>query len=124
VPRKQSPRKRAFRSLAVSAAFKSFVLDQLDDLGDVVPRSMFGGVGLYSRGVFFGIIARDVLYLKADETTRGEYKRAGMKPFMPYPDRAGTSQYYAVPVGVLESASELVEWARKAVAVARAKPRA
>jgi len=114
-PRK---RKRSLRSLAVSNAFKSFVLDQLDDLGDVVPRSMFGGVGLYSRGVFFGIIARDVLYLKTDDTTRPDYERAGMKPFQPYPDRPGTMQYYAVPVGILESTSELVEWARKAVAVA------
>jgi len=124
VARKQSSRKRALRSLAVSEAFKSFVLDQLDGLDDVVPRSMFGGVGLYARGVFFGIIARDVLYLKADDTTRGEYERAGMEPFRPYPERAGTTQYYAVPVGVLESASELVEWARKAVAVARATRRA
>ena len=125
MPRKpppSKPRPRTLRSLAVSDAFRSFVLDQLEDLGDVVPRSMFGGVGLYSRGVFFGIIARDVLYLKADATTRGEYKRAGMKPFKPYADRAGTMRYYAVPVGVLESASELVEWARKAVVVAaRAK---
>lgn len=124
MPRKQSPGKRTLRSLAVSDAFKLFVLDQLEDLGDVVPRSMFGGVGLYSRGVFFGIIARDVLYLKADDTTRAEYRRAGMKPFRPYPDRAGTMQYYAVPVGVLESASDLVAWARKAVVVAaRGSPR-
>jgi DNA transformation protein len=112
------PGKRTLRSLAVSDAFKAFVVDQLEELVDVVPRSMFGGVGLYSRGVFFGIIANDVLYLKADDTTRGDYERAGMKPFRPYPDRAGTAQYYAVPVGVLESASELVEWARTAVAVA------
>jgi len=101
------------------------VVDQLDDLGDVVPRSMFGGVGLYSRGVFFGIIARDVLYLKADDTTRVDYERAGMKPFKPFPDRAGTMQYYAVPFGVLEAAEELVTWAQKAVAVAkRTRPRA
>jgi len=86
---------------------------------------MFGGVGLYSRGVFFGLIARDVLYLKTDDTTRPEYERAGMKPFQPYPGRAGTMQYYAVPVGVLEAAAELVAWARKAVTVAaRATPRA
>ena len=106
------------RSLKVSAAFKSFVLDQLDELGDVVPRSMFGGVGLYRRGMFFGIIARDVLYLKVDDTNRSEYERAGMKPFKPYHDRASTMQYYAVPVGVLEASSDLVDWARKAVAVA------
>lgn len=118
VPRKPPARKRTLRSLAVSDAFKAFVLDQLEDLGDVVPRSMFGGVGLYAGGVFFAIIARDVLYMKADDTTRGDYERAGMEPFRPYPDRAGSAQYYAVPVGVLEAASELVEWARKAVAVA------
>jgi DNA transformation protein len=46
-------------SLRVSEAFKSFVIDQLSPLGDIVPRSMFGGVGLYSHGVFFGIMARD-----------------------------------------------------------------
>jgi DNA transformation protein len=100
------------------------VLDQLEDLGDVVPRSMFGGVGLYSRGVFFGLIACDVLYLKTDDTTRPEYERAGMKPVQPYPGRTGTMQYYAVPVRVLEAASELVAWARKAVTVAAATRRA
>jgi len=72
----------------------------------VTPRSMFGGVGLYHRGVFFGIIAR------------------GMKPFKPYRDRPGTMQYYAVPLAVLESAMDLTTWARKAVAAAeRGAPR-
>jgi len=79
---------------------------------------MFGGVGLYRRGVFFGIIARDVLYLKVDDETRPDYEREGMELFRPYPRRSGTMKYYAVPVGVLESTEELVRWARKAVAVA------
>lgn len=97
------------------------MVDQLEPLGDVLSRSMFGGVGLYCRGVFFGIIAGDVLYLKADDGNRSDYERAGMAPFKPYADRAGTMQYYAVPVGVLETTPELVEWARKAVAAARVK---
>jgi len=104
--------------MKVTDAFKSFVLDQLEELGDVTPRSMFGGVGLYHRGIFFGIIAADVLYLKVDATNRPDYERAGMRPFKPYPDRAGTMQYYAVPVDVLESGLELTAWARKAVDVA------
>jgi DNA transformation protein len=113
-------RTRRFRSLKVSEAFKSFVLDQLEELGDVAPRSMFGGIGLYCRGVFFGIIARDVLYLKVDDTTRPDYERAGMPAFRPYPGRGkGSMSYYAVPVDVLESGSELAAWARKAVKVAR-----
>ena len=79
---------------------------------------MFGGVGLYHRGVFFGIIARDVLYLKVDDQNRPDYTRARMKPFKPYRDRPGTMQYYAVPLEVLESAPELAAWARKSVAAA------
>jgi len=104
--------------LAVSPSFRQFVLDQLEELGDVTPRSMFGAVGLYYRGLFFGIVAGDVLYLKVDGSTRGDYERAGMHPFRPYPNRSGTMQYYAVPLDVLESASELARWARRAAAVA------
>jgi DNA transformation protein and related proteins len=107
------------RSLRVSDGFRSFVLDQLEPLGPIVAKSMFGGVGLYCDGVFFGLIALDVLYLKVDETTRRDYEAAGSRPFRPYPDRSGTMQYYNVPVDVLESQIDLVEWARKAVTVAR-----
>ncbi len=110
---------RPGRSLNVSPAFKSFVLDQLGEIDDLVPRSMFGGVGLYCRGVFFGILARDRLYLKVDGSNRGDYERANMKPFRPYPDRSGKMQYYEVPLGVLESPIELAAWARKAIAAAR-----
>ena len=116
----ERPRER-LASLKVSDAFKAFILDRFEDLGDVVPRSMFGGVGLYWRGVFFGIIAQDTLYLKVDDENRSDYDRAGMKPFKPYAHRAGTMQYFAVPVSVLESASELAAWARKSIAVAERK---
>ena len=85
---------------------------------------MFGGVGLYYRGLFFGIIARDVLYLKVDDRNRPDYRRAGMKPFKPYRDRPGTMQYYAVPLEVLESALDLAAWARKSVAAAERSHRA
>jgi DNA transformation protein len=111
------------RSLKNTSAFKTFVIEQLADLDDVVARAMFGGVGLYQRGVFFGIIAQDTLYLKVDDATRPDYARMGSHPFKPYPDRAGTMQYYAVPLAVLESAMDLTQWARKAVGVATTKSR-
>jgi len=107
------------RSLKVTDAFRTFVLDQLDGLDDVVPRAMFGGVGLYSRGVFFGILAGDVLYLKVDDTNQGDYERAGMTAFTAFPDRPGSMSYFSVPLEVLENASEVTEWARKSVDVAR-----
>jgi len=122
---KRSPG-RKLPSLRVTDGFRSFVLDQLDELGRVTARAMFGGVGLYLDGRFFGIIARDTLYLKVDDGNRSDYERIDMKPFKPYPDRPGTMQYYAVPIDVLESPLDLAQWARKALAAAKrtaARPR-
>jgi DNA transformation protein len=107
-------------SLTVSAAFRKFVLDQLEELGDVTPRSMFGGVGLYHRDTFFGILARDTLFLKVDDRNLPDYERAGSKPFRPYPNRSGSMRYYSVPLDVLESSMELAAWARKAISAASA----
>jgi DNA transformation protein and related proteins len=109
---------RRLNPLKVSDGFRAFVLDQLEELGEVTPKAMFGGVGLYHNGLFFGILAGDVLYLKADDSTRATFERADAKPFKPYPDRAGTMQYYSVPIGVLESGLELARWARRAIAAA------
>src|SRR5262245_44688986 len=102
-----------------TTAFTAFVLDQLEDLGDVTHKAMFGGFGLYCDGVFFALIARDVLYMKVDDANRRDYERAGSQAFRPYPDRGGSMKYYAVPVDVLESSSELAAWARKSLAAAR-----
>ena len=86
------------------------------------PRPMFGGIGLYHDGLFFGIVAGDVLYLKVDDQTRSDYLAAGMPPFKPYEHRSGTMRYYAVPAAVLESPLELAAWARRAIeAAARAE---
>ena len=82
---------------------------------------MFGGVGLYCDGVFFGLIALDVLYLKVDATTRSDYESAGSLPFRPVPrSRRHRCSTTPCPVGRRSRAKlELVEWARKAVTVAR-----
>jgi DNA transformation protein len=117
--RRTPGRRPTARSLASTKSFEAFVLDQLAAVEDVLPRKMFGGVGLYSNGVFFGIIANDVLYLKVDDKSKGRYLSAGSKPFKPYSDRPGTMRYYAVPIDVLESAPELTRWAREAVAAAQ-----
>jgi len=113
------PPAKKLRSLKVSDGFKRFAFDQLEELGDVTAKAMFGGVGLYHAGVFFGLLARDTLYLKVDDSNRPDYEAAEMKPFKPYPGRSGTMRYYAVPLAVLESAPELVVWAGRAIAVAR-----
>jgi DNA transformation protein len=110
--------KQSIPPLRNSRGFTEFVLDQLAGLGDVTPKSMFGGMGLYSGDCFFGIIAGDVLYLKVDDETRPSFERIGSRPFRPYPDRPGTMQYYEVPLAVLEDVHDLLRRARGAVRAA------
>lgn len=121
--RRKTNEKRA-SPLRVSDGFLRFVLDQLAALGGITARAMFGGCGLYRDGTFFGITAGDVLYLRVDDGNRGDYEAAGMPAFKPYPHRPVTMQYRAVPVGVLESATDLEAWARRAVAAAHGAGRA
>jgi DNA transformation protein len=77
-------------------------------------RRTFGGVGLYLDGVFFALIARDVLYLRVDDSNRPDYQTAGTEPFKPYPNKRTTMPFYELPAEVLDDPDQLREWARKA----------
>ena len=107
--------------MPVSAGYRTYVLEQLSALGPVVARAMFGGIGLYHEGHFFGLVDDDVLYLKVDDATQGDYQRAGMGPFRPSAGEGPTMGYYEVPAEVLEDRAVLREWAATAVDVARRK---
>jgi DNA transformation protein len=111
--------------MAVNADFLRYVLDQLAGLGRVTPRRMFGGVGLYHEERFFGLIAGDTLYLKVNDSNRGDYEARGMRRFRPFPDKPYWSMtYYELPADALEDADECAAWARKSAAIATvaAKP--
>jgi DNA transformation protein len=110
--------------MPVSPHFRDFVLEQLASAGQVTPRPMFGGVGLYLDGHFFALIDDDTLYFKASEATRARYEKAGSRPFCPYPGEPDKAMgYWEVPAEVLEDAGEAAAWAREALAVALAKKR-
>jgi DNA transformation protein and related proteins len=105
--------------VALSADFHSYVLEQLALLRGVSSRRIFGGVGLYWDGLFFGLIDDDVLYLKVDDSNRSDYTARGMDAFRPFKDKPLYSMtYFEVPAEVLEEAELLVRWARKSCAVA------
>jgi DNA transformation protein len=106
-------------SMAVSDSYKVYVLEQLQVVGTVTAKAMFGGVGLYQHGMFFGLIDDDTVYLKVDDSNRAEFERAGSRPFQPYGEGSYSMKYYELPADVLEDRSTLREWVLKAVAVAR-----
>ena len=106
--------------MAVSDGYQTFVLDQL---GRVLPavraKRMFGGAGLYAGDLFFALIDDDTLYLKVDDTNRGDFESRGMGPFQPYGDGTPSMQYYPLPEEIFEDPAALGEWVGRAVDVAR-----
>ena len=109
---------------SVSPQFRDFILDLLAPL-DPAARRMFGGVGLFHGGVMFGLMVRDALYLRVDDNTRAQYESAGSTAFSyQRGDRVvSIAAYYAVPEGLLDQQDELLQWARGAIAAARAVKR-
>jgi DNA transformation protein len=107
--------------MPVSDKYLTYVTDQLDCLGHVQPRRMFGGAGLYFEGLFFAVVADDVLYFKVDDSNRSDYETEGMEAFRPFPDKSTVMGYYQVPIDVLENKEALKNWAEKALRVAEQK---
>lgn len=103
--------------MAVSESYRIFILEQLGRVTPVTGKAMFGGVGIYARGVFFALIAEDRLYFKVDDTTRPDFERLNMEPFRPFGDDS-TMGYYEVPADVVEDAVQLAAWTGKALDVA------
>jgi DNA transformation protein and related proteins len=106
--------------MPVSPGYRAFVLEQLQAIGTVSARPMFGGVGLYRDGLFFGLLDDDTTYLKVDDQNRPEYEALGMPPFQP-PGPEASRNYYQLPEEVLEDREALRTWVDKALAAARRK---
>ncbi len=99
--------------------FVEFVAEQLAPLGEVRPRRMFGGWGVYVDDVFIAIVAGDTLWLEVDDGNRADYDAAGAPAFRPFADREMVMSYREVPADVLDDRTAIVEWARKAMEAAR-----
>ena len=107
--------------MAVQPQYLAYILEQLEGLERLRSRRMFGGVGLYSGELFFGIIDDDTAFFKSDARNSADYTARNMPRFMPFPERPeAVMAYYQVPADIIEDAESLVAWARKSVAVALA----
>lgn len=103
--------------MAVSAEYREFVSEQLEPLGPVRIRNMFGGAGVYLDDLMFGLIAGETLFFKVDDRNRADYEAEEMGPFVyePPSGKAVAMSYYELPERLYDDADELVAWARKAL---------
>ena len=110
--------------MAASPEFIAQIEEMLAPLGPIRIRRMFSGAGIFCDGVMLGLIMEDVLYLRTDEAGRAAFEAEGMGPFV-YTARGRrvSVSHWQAPDRLLDEADELVEWARRALAVARAVAR-
>ena len=108
--------------MAVSNEYKAFVAEQLEPLGPVRIRNMFGGAGVYFDDLMFGLIAGETLFFKVDERNRRDFEGEEMGPFV-YEPPSGKSiamSYYELPERLYDEPEELILWARRALDAALA----
>ena len=98
---------------------REYLLDQLQLIGPVEARRMFGAHGFFLDGLMFAIYAQRDLYFKADEQSRGLFEARGLAPFS-Y-QRGGRDfalRYYSAPEEAMDDAEQLAHWANIAFAAA------
>ena len=105
--------------MARSSELVEFVLENLQPLGGVSARRMFGGWGIYKDGVMFALIAYETLYFKVDDGNRQAYEAAGL-PHFTYTDQGKPIRmpYRAAPPEGFDDPETLCAWARDAHAAA------
>jgi DNA transformation protein and related proteins len=104
-----------------------FIRDLFVPFGPVTVRRMFSGAGIFADGLMFGLIVRDVIYLKADDSNRADFEREGCAPFTYTRGKKSgrPSQhalpYWRLPERLYDDPDELALWAKRALAIAERK---
>lgn len=90
--------------------------------GPVSVRRMFGGAGVYARGVMFALESGGVIYLKSDASSDDAFEAEACPPFsyMAKGERRVIASYRKAPERLLEDPDEMADWARRALRVAEA----
>ena len=99
--------------------FVDYLLEQMQPLGPVTAKAMFGGYGIYIDDLMFALVADDVLYLKTIADDLPEFGERGLRPFS-YTRNGKTfnMSYSEAPAEVLEDADIMQQWGNRAIAAA------
>jgi DNA transformation protein len=97
------------------------IADMFQAIGPVTLRRMFGGKGIYCRGVIVGAEFDGEILLKADAQTASQFAGAGARQWT-YESKKGAKTvampYWSVPDMALDDPDEMAKWARLALEAA------
>jgi DNA transformation protein and related proteins len=82
-------------------------------VGRVTFKNMFGGAGVYLKGLCIAIIFDDMIWLKADESTIPAFQKAGSRAFS-YEKKSGevsVMSFWLIPDKCFDDEEELKHFA-------------
>lgn len=104
--------------------FHEFVAELFAPMGSVSIRRMFGGAGVFRDGLMFALLGDDTVYLKTDARLRADLEAEGSAPFIWIKPSTGEEidmGYVSLPSCAMDDPDEASAWAKRALAVAKAK---
>jgi DNA transformation protein len=107
--------------MVATDSFAEFLREQLDPLGRVTMRRMFGKTGVFCDGLMLGMVDDNMLYFRVDDDSRSTLNETESMPPLNYEKQGRTIDlsFWRVPERLLDDSDELLIWARAALAAAR-----
>ena len=97
-----------------SDSYVQYIINEVLQLvPDITSRAMFGGHGIYSRGVIVAVVIEDELFMKVGDANRAHYEQADSRPFT-YQRKDGkpvAMSYWTLPEEVMTDAEQTAQWA-------------
>jgi DNA transformation protein len=94
--------------------YVEYLKEVFEEFGTVTIRKMFGGYGIYYKGLMFALVSDDMLYLKADGENSEYFRKAGLGQFeYDKNGRVVKMSYYQAPDEIMEDREEAAVWARR-----------
>ena len=99
--------------MAKNDEFVSYLLELLQEFGQVRAKTMFGGYGIYHNEFIFAIVVDGTLYIKADDKSKELFDEKGLPRFS-YLKKGKECfmSYYRVPDEAIDDVDALNYWAR------------
>ncbi len=99
--------------------YVEYLKEVFSEFGPVQPRRMFGGYGVFYKGLMFALVADDVLYLKSDEKIALYFTERELEQFTyEKQGKAFKMSYYMAPEDIFDDPDEAKVWADRSYAAA------
>jgi DNA transformation protein len=98
-----------------TSEFVDYLSEVFQALGQVDAKRMFGGFGIYHDDLMFGLVADDVLYLKADAESAPAFVDRQLAQFQYLKQgKPVRLSFYAAPEEIFDDPDEARDWATRA----------